>query len=126
MAAVPARTIHYPDIIIIQHELIFDPRVFGLPVEPTVEGFLSPKDGLHGTLNVDIFGGGSWQSEFSLLTGLSSASFGSNAYYLFKQGAAVSTTAFRIRWRRSDTGPCSRRAVVAAFSTTMNFTARSA
>ena len=38
-------------------------------------------------LNVDIFGGGSWQSEFSLLTGLSSASFGSNAYYLFKQGA---------------------------------------
>ena len=38
MAAVPARTIHYPDIIIIQHELIFDPRVFGLPIEPAVEG----------------------------------------------------------------------------------------
>jgi hypothetical protein len=36
---------------------------------------------------VDIFGGGSWQSEFSLLTGLSSASFGSSAYYLFKKGA---------------------------------------
>lgn len=87
MAAVPARTIRYPDIIIIQHESIFDPRVFGLPVEPTVEEFLSPKNGLHGILNVDIFGGGSWQSEFSLLTGLSSASFGSNAYYLFKQGA---------------------------------------
>jgi len=87
MAAVPARTIDYPDIIVIQHESIFDPRIFGLPVEPTVEAFLSPKNGLHGTLNVDIFGGGSWQSEFSLLTGLSSASFGSNAYYLFKQGA---------------------------------------
>ena len=40
-----------------------------------------------GCLNVDIFGGGSWQSEFSLLTGLSSASFGSSAYYLFKKGA---------------------------------------
>jgi hypothetical protein len=52
-----------------------------------VEEFLSPSQGLHGTLNVDIFGGGSWQSEFSLLTGLSSASFGSSAYYLFKQGA---------------------------------------
>ena len=77
----------YPDIIIIQHELIFDPRVLGLPVEPTVEEFLSPENGLHGILNVDIFGGGSWQSEFSLLTGLSSASFGSRAYYLFKQGA---------------------------------------
>lgn len=87
MAAIPARTIDYPDIIVIQHESIFDPRIFGLPVEPTVEAFLSPRDGLHGILNVDIFGGGSWQSEFSLLTGLSSASFGSNAYYLFKYGA---------------------------------------
>jgi phosphoglycerol transferase MdoB-like AlkP superfamily enzyme len=86
MPAVPARTLDYPDIIVIQHESIFDPRVFGLPVEPTVEAFLSPKNGLHGTLNVDIFGGGSWQSEFSLLTGLSSASFGSNAYFLFKRG----------------------------------------
>ena len=87
MAAVPARTVEYPDIIVIQHESIFDPRIYGLPVEPTVDTFLSPENGLHGTLNVDIFGGGSWQSEFSLLTGLSSASFGSNAYYLFKQGA---------------------------------------
>jgi hypothetical protein len=87
MAAVPARSSDYPDIIIIQHESIFDPRIFGLPVEPIVESFLSPQNGLHGSLNVDIFGGGSWQSEFSLLTGLSSASFGSNAYFLFKRGA---------------------------------------
>ncbi|MBA2397812.1 MAG: sulfatase-like hydrolase/transferase, partial [Bradyrhizobium sp.] len=87
MAAVPARNPDYPDIIVIQHESIFDPRIFGLPVEPIVESFLSPPDGLHGSLNVDIFGGGSWQSEFSLLTGLSSASFGSNAYFLFKRGA---------------------------------------
>lgn len=86
MAAIPARTLDYPDIIVIQHESIFDPRVYGLPVEPIVEAFLSPKDGLHGSLNVDIFGGGSWQSEFSLLTGLSSASFGSSAYFLFKRG----------------------------------------
>lgn len=86
MAAVPARTLDYPDIIVIQHESIFDPRVYGLPVEPIVEAFLSPKSGFHGSLNVDIFGGGSWQSEFSLLTGLSSASFGSSAYFLFKRG----------------------------------------
>ncbi len=86
MPATPARTLDYPDIIVIQHESIFDPRIFGLPVEPNVEAFLSPKDGCYGTLNVDIFGGGSWQSEFSLLTGLSSASFGSNAYFLFKRG----------------------------------------
>jgi hypothetical protein len=87
VAAVPARTLDYPDIIVIQHESIFDPRVYGLPLEPIVDAFLSPKNGLHGSLNVDIFGGGSWQSEFSLLTGLSSASFGSNAYFLFKRGA---------------------------------------
>jgi hypothetical protein len=86
MAAVPARALDYPDIIVIQHESIFDPRVYGLPVEPIVEAFLSPKNHLYGSLNVDIFGGGSWQSEFSLLTGLSSASFGSNAYFLFKRG----------------------------------------
>ncbi len=86
MPAVPARSLDYPDIIVIQHESIFDPRVFGLPVEPIVEAFLSPRNGLHGNLNVDIFGGGSWQSEFSLLTGLSSASFGSSAYFLFKRG----------------------------------------
>ena len=86
MPAVPARTGDTPDIIVIQHESIFDPRIFGLPVEPDVEAFLSPANGLHGSLNVDIFGGGSWQSEFSLLTGLSSASFGSKAYYIFKRG----------------------------------------
>ncbi|MGO8908401.1 MAG: sulfatase-like hydrolase/transferase [Bradyrhizobium sp.] len=86
MPAVPARALDYPDIIVIQHESIFDPRVYGLPVEPIVEAFLHPKNGLYGGLNVDIFGGGSWQSEFSLLTGLSSASFGSNAYFLFKRG----------------------------------------
>ena len=85
--AMPARSIDSPDIIVIQHESIFDPRIFGLPVEPIVEAFLSPPGGQHGCLNVDIFGGGSWQSEFSLLTGLSSASFGSSAYYLFKKGA---------------------------------------
>lgn len=86
LPAVPARTLDYPDIIVIQHESVFDPRIYGLPVEPIVEAFLSPKNGLSGDLNVDIFGGGSWQSEFSLLTGLSSASFGSNAYFLFKRG----------------------------------------
>ncbi|WP_439923329.1 sulfatase-like hydrolase/transferase [Nitrobacter sp. JJSN] len=87
MPAVPARTLIYPDIIVIQHESIFDPRTYGLPVEPGVAAFLSPAHGCYGSLNVDIFGGGSWQSEFSLLTGLSSASFGSSAYYLFKRGA---------------------------------------
>lgn len=83
----PARSKEPPDVIVIQHESVFDPRIFGLPVEPLVEAFLSPADGQYGCLNVDIFGGGSWQSEFSLLTGLSSASFGSSAYQLLQKGA---------------------------------------
>jgi len=86
LPAVPARSPDRPDIIVIQHESVFDPRLYGLAVDPDVEAFLSPRDGLHGRLSVDIFGGGSWQSEFGVLTGLSSASFGSNAYYLFKRG----------------------------------------
>jgi hypothetical protein len=51
MPAVPARTLVYPDIIVIQHESIFDPRIYGLPVEPIVEAFLSPKNGLYGGPN---------------------------------------------------------------------------
>ena len=43
--AMPARSTDTPDIIVIQHESIFDPRIFGLPVEPIVEAFLSPADG---------------------------------------------------------------------------------
>jgi hypothetical protein len=87
LAAVPARSSRLPDIIFIQHESIFDPRLYGLPLEPVVSEFLSPEGSLHGRLHVDIFGGGSWQSEFSVLTGLSSASFGPNAYFLYKKGA---------------------------------------
>ncbi|MGN6309193.1 MAG: sulfatase-like hydrolase/transferase [Xanthobacteraceae bacterium] len=87
LPATPAKRPTYPDIIIIQHESIFDPRLYGLPVGPLIDDFLTPPQGLHGRLNVDIFGGGSWQSEFSLLTGLSSASFGSNGYFLFERGA---------------------------------------
>src|SRR5256886_14335891 len=59
MAAIPARTTEYPDIIVIQHESIFDSRIFGLPIEPTVEALLAPRNGRYGILNVDIFGGGS-------------------------------------------------------------------
>jgi hypothetical protein len=87
LPATPAKRPTYPDIIVIQHESIFDPRLYGLPVGPLLDDFLTPPQGLHGRLNVDIFGGGSWQSEFSLLTGLSSASFGSNGYFLFERGA---------------------------------------
>jgi hypothetical protein len=86
-APIAARCTRFPDILIIQHESLFDPRTYGLPVDDDIGNFLSPSHGIHGGLNVDIFGGGSWQSEFSLLTGLSSASFGRDSYHLYKRGA---------------------------------------
>ncbi len=86
MPATRGRVWQWPDIILIQHESVFDPRRFGLAVEPEVAAFLSPQHGLCGALNVDIFGGGSWQSEFSLFTGLSSASFGHDAYFMLQRG----------------------------------------
>ncbi len=86
-AAISARRAIKPDILVIQHESVFDPRLYGLPVGPEIAEFLSPTDAISGTLNVDIYGGGSWQSEFSLLTGLSSASFGPDAYFIFRKGA---------------------------------------
>jgi hypothetical protein len=86
LADTPARTTSTPDIIVIQHESVFDPRLFGLAVEPNVAAFLSPDGGICGALNVDIYGGGSWRSELSLLTGLSSATFGPDAYFILQKG----------------------------------------
>ena len=83
----PAQSELQPDIILIQHESLFDPRLFGLAVEADVAEFLAPPDGISGALNVEIFGGGSWQSEFSVLTGIPSSLFGMDAYYLFQKGA---------------------------------------
>jgi phosphoglycerol transferase MdoB-like AlkP superfamily enzyme len=83
----PALKNDRPDIIIIQHESVFDPRYYGVPIERDIERFFSPANSLSGQLNVEIFGGGSWQSEFSMLTGLSSRSFGPDSYHLYKKGA---------------------------------------
>ena len=85
-AALPGQQSKRPDIIVIQHESLFDPRIFGLPIEPEIKRFFEPPGGTCGPLHVEIYGGGSWQSEFSLLTGLSSRSFGPDAYFLFRKG----------------------------------------
>ncbi len=68
-----------PDIVLIQHESAFDPALYGLPVDDDVRAFLSPREALAGTLAVDVFGGGTVQTEFSILTGLSSLAFGAAA-----------------------------------------------
>ncbi|TIT04143.1 sulfatase-like hydrolase/transferase, partial [Mesorhizobium sp.] len=72
-----------PHLIVILHESTFNPRRFGVPVDDTLEQFFSPRDGLSGELHVEIFGGSSLQTEFSLLTGLSSLSFGNDSRFVF-------------------------------------------
>jgi hypothetical protein len=65
-----------PDVILILHESTFDPAIYGLPVDAEVRAFLSPEPAITGALAVDVFGGGTVQSEFSVLTGLSTLAFG--------------------------------------------------
>lgn len=86
LEARPPRTTRRPDLVFIQHESVFDPRLYGLEIGRDVADFLSPAAGYSGSLHVDIFGGGSWQSEFSIVTGLSSASFGTDAYFMLQRG----------------------------------------
>ena len=102
-----------PDFIIIQHESVFDPRHYGIPIEKNIERFFSPSDSLSGQLNVEIFGGGSWQSEFSMLTGLSSRSFGADSYHLYKKGAgrfqhSLPSTLQRLGYRANLIAACRR------------------
>jgi phosphoglycerol transferase MdoB-like AlkP superfamily enzyme len=72
-----------PNVILIHQESLFPPSIF-----PTVSYdhsldsfFLSDDQTLH-KLRVEIYGGGSWMSEISLLTGLSINSFGNMGAFL--------------------------------------------
>lgn len=76
-----------PHIILILHESTFDPATYGLPVDPGFEAFFRPPGGLSGALLVDIFGGSTWQTEFTIYSGLSSRSFGADSRFVFHQFA---------------------------------------
>ncbi|WP_137931143.1 sulfatase-like hydrolase/transferase [Mesorhizobium comanense] len=72
-----------PHIVMIMHESTFDPRHLGVAVNGLFERFFTPPDALSGALHVDVFGGSTLQTEFSVLTGLSSLSFGNDSRYVF-------------------------------------------
>jgi hypothetical protein len=76
-----------PDIVVIQHESTFDPRLYGLPIGAEVAGFLGDSSPIAGPLHVDCFGAHSWQSEFAFVTGLSSREFEVGNWEIFHQGA---------------------------------------
>lgn len=73
-----------PDVVAVLEESTFDPRMLKLCTIPlcTKRMFLpDARTRAHGPMSVHTFGGGTWTSEFSLLTGLSHTLFGNAGLY---------------------------------------------
>lgn len=73
-----------PHIVMVLHESTFDPALLDLPTDARFDPFFRPPGSAAGTLAVDIYGGGTWQTEFSVYAGLSSLCFGADAPFVFQ------------------------------------------
>lgn len=74
------------DVVLLLQESTVDPKRFkGVDPEslPNLNMFDSPWATQQGALRVHTYGGGTWRSEFSALTGLSSSDFGVSAGSIF-------------------------------------------
>ena len=72
-----------PHIILIHQESVVPPAFFPkLDYDRSLDPFFHSIDGKLNKLRVETFGGASWLTEFSLLTGLSTQSFGGMRHYL--------------------------------------------
>ncbi len=66
-----------PHVILIHHESVVPPSLFPtLKYDKGLDGFFASDDGIVHKLRVETYGGASTLTEFSLLTGLSTYSFG--------------------------------------------------
>src|SRR5262245_31744393 len=66
-----------PHVILIHQESVAPPALFPtLSYDRSLDGFFQSFDGRLNKLRVETFGGASWLTEFSVLTGLSTQSFG--------------------------------------------------
>jgi phosphoglycerol transferase MdoB-like AlkP superfamily enzyme len=73
-----------PDVVAILEESTFDPRILKVCTLPLCKRRMFEADKTtraHGPLSVHTFGGGTWTSEFSLLTGLAHTLFGNAGLY---------------------------------------------
>ncbi|MEO5559217.1 MAG: sulfatase-like hydrolase/transferase [Dokdonella sp.] len=73
-----------PDVVAILEESTFDPRILKVCTLPVCKRPMFETDKAtraHGLLSVHTFGGGTWTSEFSLLTGLAHTLFGNAGLY---------------------------------------------
>ncbi|HSC11877.1 MAG TPA: sulfatase-like hydrolase/transferase [Rhodanobacteraceae bacterium] len=74
----------HPDIISVLEESTYDPAMLALCTLPLCKHKMFQPDGrtrAHGFLTVHVWGGGTWTSEFSLLTGLDHQTFGDAGLY---------------------------------------------
>lgn len=71
MDSVPKLKMRAPNIILILNESTFPPWLHGaVPADPALTDFFRSVDGGLHRLRVETFGGASWISEFSVLTGI--------------------------------------------------------
>jgi phosphoglycerol transferase MdoB-like AlkP superfamily enzyme len=73
-----------PDVVLMLEESTFDPRILKLCTIPQCRRRMFDADKLtraHGPMTVHTFGGGTWTSEFSALTGLAHTLFGNAGLY---------------------------------------------
>lgn len=77
-----------PNIILILNESTFPPWLYQSSVaDPSLTSFFRSVDGrMHG-LRVETFGGASWKSEFSVLTGIPSGCYGAFGTHVFHWAA---------------------------------------
>ncbi|HSE13285.1 MAG TPA: sulfatase-like hydrolase/transferase [Rudaea sp.] len=74
----------HPDIISVLEESTYDPAMLAICTLPLCKHRMFQPDGrtrAHGLLTVHVWGGGTWTSEFSLLTGLDHQTFGDAGLY---------------------------------------------
>jgi len=74
----------HPDIVAVLEESTFDPTTLKMCTSPLCKRRMFQPDGrtrAHGPLVVHVWGGGTWTSEFALMSGLSHSTFGDAGLY---------------------------------------------
>jgi phosphoglycerol transferase MdoB-like AlkP superfamily enzyme len=83
-AKIPKIAQDHPDIVAVLEESTFDPAMLKMCTSPLCKRAMFQPDGrtrAHGPLVVHVWGGGTWTSEFALMSGMAHTSFGDAGLY---------------------------------------------